>query len=659
MKRQANRLPPDAAKGMAGSAIDRSAPLRFRLDGREIGGFAGDTVLSALLADGIDTVGQHAESPLGLSAALAPAIAYVDSPQDALPPDRTPALQGAELVTAGQDRRPGVLARLFQPGRTLGLLLDQPRPLGRPWRDQPAEPGAATDLVVIGGGVAGMAAALAGAKAGLSVTLVDAHPQLGGHSGLFGTLDGEDRPEESVQRLQAAMAIHPGITVMGATEAFAMRPGLVRVHQVDLSGPRPTGRIIDLATRFAVIATGALERLPILPGNHLPGVAGALAAYELAQRYGVWLGQRTALATTTSAAYRLALLAKDGGVTVDRILDARPAPASRFIEFAKAYGIRQFPGTVPRTIAPAAKGHLLEVEMDATEESFRVDSLILSGGWQPDLTLWHLCGGRSTWSDLHHRLEAAGRVDGVALAGSAAGYLSRKGAIASGADAIDLLLGRPRKSIEDLRVDPLYETPDGVSVVAPPAEDAAPAYLDFSPSLRRRPVPAPRPRLALFRRRQANGVTTLAESALALSIGEVVAGVALGLIPPESAGVVAQERVALVPLALPGAAEETDAAQPTLGPRDVPPYLSGRFGPDARLMRVVAEDGRTLETGALLQRRSDSPSPLDAVGVVLRSLGSALGSVALVHPEWAGPGVVVTVMDERRAVRSRIEALSE
>lgn len=657
MRGQANRLPAGAAKGMGGTAIDRSAPLRFTLDGRQVAGFAGDTVLSALLASGIDTLGLQDGAPLGLAPGLAPAIAHADDPSDALPMERMPALDGAELVTRAQGRRPGPLARLFQPGRSLGLLLDMPGALARPWRERPASTGPETDLVVIGGGVAGMAAALAGAKAGLRVTLVDAHPQLGGHSGLFGTLDGEDRPEESVQRLGREIAGHAAITVLAATEAFAGRPGLVRVHHVDLDGPRPLGRVLDLPTRFVIIATGALERLPVLPGNHLPGVSGTLAAYELAQRYGVWRGQRVALATVSSAAYRLAMLAQDGGVGVDRILDARTAPASRFIEFTKAYGIRQFPGTIPRAVRLAGGGQL-EVELDAPgEERFRIEGLVLCGGWQPDLTLWHLCGGQSRWSAQQQRLEAVGHVDGIALAGSAAGYLTRKASMESGADALNMLLGRPRQAVADMRVDPLYETPDGATFIAPPGAeaDAAPSYLDASPSLLQRPVAPDRPRFALFRRRVANGVATLAESSLALTIGEVAAGVGLGLIPPDSAGVVAQERVALVPLALPEAAA-ADRVESPPGPWDVPVYLARRFGPDARIMRVIPDDGRTLETGALLQRGSDSPSPLEAIGVVLRPLEGDAGAAALVHPEWAGPGVVVTVMDDGRAVRARLEA---
>src|SRR5690606_12108726 len=125
---------------------------------------AGDTVLSAALASGVDTLGEHGKLPIGLTPETTPAIAYASlaaDPQHALPMARTPALNGAEFVIVGKGRKPGPLARLFQPGRTLGVQLDDPHALDRPWRGYEgiSEPGG--DVIVIGGGVAGMSAALA------------------------------------------------------------------------------------------------------------------------------------------------------------------------------------------------------------------------------------------------------------------------------------------------------------------------------------------------------------------------------------------------------------------------------------------------------------------------------------------------------------------
>src|SRR5690606_19565903 len=162
-------------------------------------------------------------------------------PQRALPMARTLAQDGADYVTLGV-KRPGMLARLFQPGRSLGLLLDDAHALDQPWRGTSGTPGPAADLLVIGGGVAGLASALAGARAGLQVVLVEASPHLGGHSGLFGTQDGEDSPDESMTRLASDVSANPAITVLTATHVFALRSGLARAHQVDKVSGTAQGR---------------------------------------------------------------------------------------------------------------------------------------------------------------------------------------------------------------------------------------------------------------------------------------------------------------------------------------------------------------------------------------------------------------------------------
>ena len=654
MRPQLNRLAAEAGKGFGGSAIDRGKPLRFRLDGRLISGFAGDTVLSAALASGIDTLGRHGEHPLGLTLRAAPPIAYAAlaaDPQRALPMARTPALDGADLVTMGGSRRASLLARLFQPGRTLGLVLDDPHALDEPWRQVRGVARDGGDLVVVGGGVAGLSAALAAARAGLRVTLVEAEPHPGGRSGLFGTQEGEDSPEASMGRLTAEVAASDAITVLTGTHAFALRPGLVRVHRVDLSGATAQGQVLDLAAPRIVLATGAVERLPLFAGNRLPGVVGTADAYALATRYGIWPGRRAVLATVSSPAYRLAMLASDAGIAIDRILDSRPRPSSRFIEFAKAYGIRQFPGTVPGSAQPAKAGGTVSVHLPdrAEEEGIVTDRLVVCGGWQPDLTLWHVAGGDSVWEEVRHRLAARGTLDGIALAGSAAGYLTRRGCIQSGADAVDQLLGRERRPVDDPVIEALYETPDDPAFAAGPRPDKAPCYLDDGPDLLERPAPRRRRWRDLFGRQRRAGLPALSEAPQPLAIGHVAAGVDLGLIPAASAGIVAQERVALVPLAGPEAVPEPEDAAPA--PADVPFYLAGRFGPDARVLLVVPEEERLLETGALIYPNSDGTDPLQAIGVVLRPCPG--GATALLRGDIPSSGRLLTVRDHGRPVPAR------
>ena len=656
MRPQINRLPEGTAKGFAGAAIDRSRPLQFQLDGRIISGFAGDTVLSAALASGVDTLGERRDSPIGLTPRTAPAISHAslaNDPQRALPMARTPAQDGADYVTLGSKRR-SLLARLFRPGRTLGLLLDDLHALDRPWRSVVGVAGPSADLLVVGGGVAGMAAALAGARSGLSVILVEASTYLGGQSGLFGTQEGEDAPEDSMARLAGEIAANAAITTLTATRVFSLRAGLARAHQVDLSQGTAQGRVIDIAAAHIVLATGSLERLPIFSGNRLPGVIGTMDAYELASRYGIWPGQSAVVATSCNPAYRLAMLASDAGMTIGRILDSRPDPASRFIAFSRAYGMVQSPGTIPASATIGRAGGTLSVHSDRVDAPVMVtDRLLVSGGWQPDLTLWHVAGGASHWHHGRGRLEALGQREGIVLAGSAAGYLTRLGCIQSGADAIDQLLGRDRRAVDDPQIDRLFETPDAPAGIAPEDPDGPPAYLDGGLAMLQRPAPVKRRIPWPFRQRRETGLLVLSEAPQPLAVCDIAAGVDLGLIPPAAAGIVAQERVALVPLSR--RKEDTTPPAPSAEPASpVPPYLRGRFGRDAQVVQLVCAEQRQFDPGALVYPGSDNHHPLQAVGVVLRH-GEA-GPIAMVAARAIAAGQPVAVRD-KGVTQARIRSM--
>src|SRR5690606_29985989 len=115
----------DAGHLLQGSAIDRTQPLQFRFNGHSISGFVGDTVLSALLAAGIDTIGRRDHAPLALSARHAPTISFAalaGDQQRALPMERTPATDGADYVTTARQLTRNPITRLLRRGgRSLWL----------------------------------------------------------------------------------------------------------------------------------------------------------------------------------------------------------------------------------------------------------------------------------------------------------------------------------------------------------------------------------------------------------------------------------------------------------------------------------------------------------------------------------------------------------
>lgn len=641
MKGQPNRLGIDQQHHLQGSAIDRARPLQFRLDGRIVSGFAGDTVLSALLASGIDTIGQRGGAPLALSLRHAPTISFaplVADLQRTLPMERTPATDGADYVTTARKLRSNPLARLLsRGGRSLNVDLARADALAHPWIGSPAEVGPEADLVVVGGGVAGLAAAQAAAKRGLVVVLIEAAPTLGGASRLFGTQEGERTPDEEITRLTTAIAKSDAITVLTNAEVFALRRGVVRLHQVEMRDGLPTGRVIDIRAPHVVLATGSFERLPVFPGNRLPGVIGALEAFELAQLYGVWAGASVVVATSSSPAYRLAMLADDAGIVVPRIIDSRPHPQSRFIEFSKAYGITLASGTIIASAAAARKGRGLVTMpqlaiggFSRAEPPLPVDRLVVCGGWQPDLTLWHMAGGESAWSATRTRLEARNGPAGIALAGSAGGWLSRSACIASGSDAVDALIGRQRRAVEERLIDPIYETPDAPAAVGDiPDEVAQPAYLDGG----RRHIERPRLKASRWPSWLPFAPPppgwSLADTPQPLDIADIAAGVQLGAIPAASAGIVAQERVAMVVL------ESGESREVRLPPGPLPPlYLQGRHG-GATLWLVAPREARVLDVGALIYRDADETDPLKAIGVVVRIIDGKAIALLAGHPDMA------------------------
>jgi len=666
MRGQPNRLAAETAGPFAGSAIDRALTLQFRLDGRVIHGFVGDSVLSAVLAAGVDTIGRLHDGPVALSGRFAPsiiAVAQAHEPQRALAMARAPATAGADYVTLPQQQGPAWLAglrRMVRPRGTLGLALPEDDVLPLPFMDSLGTVEAPPDLIVVGGGVSGMAAAVAAAHAGLRVVLLEATARLGGSAQLFGTLEGEETADASLLRLGTAIAGTDAITVLTRAAAFAARPGAVRVHITDTSAAHPTGRVVELQARHIVLATGTSERLPVFAGNRLPGTVGVREAHDLARDYGVWCGQSALVATSSNVAYRLAMLARDAGIAVPRIMDSRTQPQSRFIEYSKAYGITMAPGTSIVGVRPAPQGRGLAIKAQLRVDRFcrdepllTADRLVICGGWQPELDLWHMAGGASGWNAPLQRLEASHDPDAMVLAGNAAGHRGHHACLASGAAAIDRLLGRPVASVTERDVDPIYDSRDGATPLAPASVGASPAaFLDAGRSGVVRPAaPAPRwwDRLSWVRRPVA---WSLADGPLALSCSDIAAGVGLGLVAPERAGAVAQERVAMVAMAT--AAVSETAPVPLPAAPLVPGFLAGRFGENAQLWLIAPDEARALEPGALIQANADSMDPLAAIGVVLRQ--TEAGAVALLAASHARIEQRPVVRESGRATAIRLVA---
>jgi sarcosine oxidase, subunit alpha len=672
LTRLPNRLPADTEHHLKGREIDRGRPLSFRLDGREIHGFAGDTLLSAALASGLVGVGLHEGQPLALDERFAPAVLPRNGLHGrlaALPMELTPAIDGLDLVTLAKanrnrcqrriDRFAGLLPRAR---RSLGLRFADDQSLASPWFDAVPEHQIEADLAVVGGGYAGLSAALTAARRGEKVVLVERRQGLGGDARFFGSTGDEPPPDETIARLTTALGSLGNVTILLRAEAFAVFEGTVRINQVVVEDGMPAGRPLTLLAPRIVLANGSLERLPVFAGNRLPGVVGALAAFNRADRFGVWIGRHALLSTSTSVAYRVATQAKDAGIEMVRIADTRLNPQSRFIEFGKASGIPLARDLKPVRVAPAGGqggleielAHILEGGARATEQ-FGVDQFLVCGGWQPDLSLWHMAGGGSRWNAERQQLEGEGTLPGIALAGAVAGYRNGQACIASGQAAVALLYGRSMPEIADAQIDPIYETPDAATAIGTfsPGTDGN-AYLDGGASLALRPAPrqAGRRRPWPLRRRAPWGV---AEQARPLGVGDVAAAVQLGEIPSTEAAIVAQERCIT-----PGDIVDAGKLQPVRLPEahtaaTPPAYLAGRFGSRTSIWVVEAADGRAFETGCLVLPGLADTDPLAAIGVVFAPAPTGrTGGLAVVGKLPAADNAELAVKDVSGVVAVRL-----
>lgn len=632
-----HRLAPDPAHSFSGGAISRGQPIHFSFEGRSVEGFQGDTVLSALLAAGYRSVGEADGAPLALSPQFAPLVIDMEAPNrlaNAL--DRIPVRNGARYIL--QAKRPAPFwKRMFGHNRALkdlGVACTDRSQFSPPHllREPPVL--SEFDCVVVGGGLAGMAAAVEAAKHGSRVALVERRGLVGGDALLFGNRAGEPDAEDQVEVLAKAIARDEAITVFLLCEAIAVSSDGVLV-QFGKDTPKACKDGVGvLAFKNMVLATGCSERLPIYPGNRLPGTSGLSDAFHLAHAYGVWPGRRVLICGGSNLIYRMGMLANDAGVQVEKLGDPRLDPRSRFLDFSKACGLRMEAGV--RVKAAQCDGERLIVTLGTVgggprhrDQTLEVDRVIATDGWLPRLGLWRQAGGGMAWSDDGH-LVAMGAPSNVALAGSAAGYERSIACIQSGIASVQKLWGELAGAIEDEPLPEIYESR---------ALSAKPANLEISSQ----PIYLTRD-ANLLRVNSSHGGKMGAEQAHfgveglrgAFSMQGIDALCRLGMLSPDLVDIVAQERN-LAPTTL-------RSGQP-LTPRGVkndlndtkngvivPGFLAGRFGPHPKTC-VLEVATQLPECGALIFANSDPCPPNEAVGVVLGVLSGR--AVALLRGDFA------------------------
>ncbi|GAA4175538.1 sarcosine oxidase subunit alpha family protein [Shinella granuli] len=471
----------------SGGLIDRSNTIGFTFDGASLSGHAGDTLASALLANDRLLVGRSFKyhRPRGIvTAGPAEPNALVTIGTGARRDPNTKATVAElydGLAATSQNRWPSLafdigavndrLSRFLSAGfyyktfmwpaafweKVYEPLIRRAAGLGR--TDLPRDPDgyekswAHCDLLVVGSGPAGLAAALVAARSGLRVILAEQDFVLGGALLSETTrLDGE-APFVFARHALDELHGHPGVTLLPRTTVFGWYDDnvfgaveRVQKHSATIDAARPVERLWRIVAKHAILATGAEERPLVFGGNDRPGIMMASAASTYANRFGIAAGRSVAIFTNGSSGYRTAEDLSAQGVEIAALIDSRTDASDRAPD-----GVRVVRGGGIIDTKGRRRVRAVIADRGGFEELIACDAVAMSGGWSPVIHLACQRGGKPVWSQALQAFLAPEAGDGLVMAGAAAGHYRLSECLDDGArkaSAIVEALGRPVAGFE-------------------------------------------------------------------------------------------------------------------------------------------------------------------------------------------------------------------
>ncbi|PAU70389.1 sarcosine oxidase subunit alpha family protein [Vreelandella alkaliphila] len=472
-----------------GGRIDRSRTLSFTFNGQRYQGHPGDTLASALLANGVDIVNRSfkysrprgivaagAEEPnaiVQLGSTEAAQVPNVRATQQALFdglaacstngwPNVQRDLMGLIGKLGGQFMPPGFYYKTFMAPASMWLTYEKyirkAAGLGR--SPMEADPDSYDhlhqhcDVLVVGAGAAGLSAALAAARGGARVIVADEQEEMGGSLlGSRETLDGKSA-DQWVARVLEELAGCENVTLLPRTTANGYHDhNFVTLHERRtehlgetapvVNGRRPVrSRMHRVRAGQVILATGAHERPLVYAGNDVPGNLLASAVSTYIRRYGVVPGRQLVLSTSNDDGYRAALDWKEAGCEVVAVVDAREAPAGDWVDAARAQGIKIITGSAVIeakgsnrvTAARVAKIDIGAYRVSGPVQELACDTIASSGGYSPVIHLASHTGARPTWRDDILGF-VPGLVKGVHACGGANGTYALGNVLAEGVEA--------------------------------------------------------------------------------------------------------------------------------------------------------------------------------------------------------------------------------
>ena len=468
-----------------GRLLNKSKPVSFTFNGKKLRGYEGDTLASALLANDQMLVGRSFKyhRPRGVVASGA------EEPNGLVNLGRGGHFEPNQRVTTqelfdgleatSQNHFPSLefdvgainthLSRFLPAGFYYKMFI-HPRPfwkyvyepfirksagLGKAPKDRDADTyehfHAHVDVLIVGGGISGLSAALAAGRAGAQVLVIEQTANWGGRAMV-------DEPEidgmsasawsaQTCQELDAMSNVQRRSRMMGSgvyDHGYAMAYERLGDHGAH-DGPRH--RLWKIRAKQIITATGAIERPLSFAANDLPGVLLASAVRDYVVNHGVSVGDRTVVVTNNDDAYRTAIALKEAGLEVPAILDARTEANGELPNAARDLGIRVETGKGIAKVKGGKRVKGVAICAQAGEgavlEEIECDCVAMSGGWSPVVHLWSHCGGKLNWDDAQAMFRPdptrpplnQNGIGFVSTAGTANGHLGTEDAVMDAYDA--------------------------------------------------------------------------------------------------------------------------------------------------------------------------------------------------------------------------------